>query len=239
VSTSSLFDICRVSLHPRLDSLGIAGFSHDFGTLQGKYSVVAEVLDSFGALKLSFVDIFKMMFSPVFPILTTIPTPRFNLFKKFKLTSKQISRELLERTRNEKKGDVEDKKDHSVMGLLSTFDPSIQGHYGRDADRTFASTVRASSDSSEHPMSDNEVTDQVKTYFNSLYTRIRATILKRLRCIQMTVLIVGGYNTTSSLCSVSITLLVADNCLGIHYSQPYSTSSVLYFQAPGRIVIVL
>lgn len=137
--------------HVTLDSLGIAGFSHDFGTLQGKYSVVAEVLDSFGAIKLTFVDIFKLIFSPAFPILTTIPTPRFNLFKKFKLTSKEISRELLERTRKEKGGDIEDKKDHSVIGLL----------------------IRASNDNSEHPMSDDEVTDQ------------------------MTVLIAGGYNTTS------------------------------------------
>lgn len=41
-----------------------------------------------------------------------------------------------------------------------------------DVDHTFVFTVRASNDNSEHPMSDDEVTDQVKTYSTALYTRI-------------------------------------------------------------------
>jgi hypothetical protein len=82
-------------------------------------------------------------------------------------------------------------------------------------------------------MSNDGVTDQVKPYSTSLYTRIKATILTGPRCIQMTVLIVGG-NTTSSLCFIPIVLQVADSCLGIRYSQPYSTSSMLYVWAPLR-----
>jgi len=80
----------------------IAGFSHDFRTLKGKYSVVADVLDSLGGLKPTFVNTFKLIFSPAFSVLTIMPTP---IFKKFKLNVKEISRELLERIRQEKRGD--------------------------------------------------------------------------------------------------------------------------------------
>jgi hypothetical protein len=169
--------MCRISLHSRLDSLGIAGFSHDFGTLRGKYSVVAEVLDSFGGRKLTFVDTLKLVLSLAFPFLINIPTERFNLFKRFKSTAKEISQELLQRTRKEKKEDLEDKKDHSVIGLLSMFSPSTQGHDSRGAESTSRS-VRASSNGLERPMSDDEVTDQVKPYSTSSYTR---TIVTRPR----------------------------------------------------------
>ena len=34
-----------------LDSIGIAGFGHDFGALEGKKSTVEQVFDAFGTLK--------------------------------------------------------------------------------------------------------------------------------------------------------------------------------------------
>jgi len=84
--------------------------------------MVAEVLDSFGVLKLTFVDIFKLVLGLAFPIVVLMPSQRFNLLLKFRSSAEEIERELLERTRKEKEGDVENKKDHSVMGLLSMFD---------------------------------------------------------------------------------------------------------------------
>jgi hypothetical protein len=60
--------------------------------------------------KLSSVETFKLDLGLAFPILTHIPTQRFNLFKKFRLTSEEISKGLLERTRNEKEGDVEEQE---------------------------------------------------------------------------------------------------------------------------------
>jgi hypothetical protein len=103
----------------RLDSVGVAGFSHDFGTLQGKHSTIAEVFDSFGKLKPTFFQIMIFVLSVAFPIFARTPSPRKTLVKKFKLTTEEISRELLERTRKEKEGTAEGKGDQSIIGLLS------------------------------------------------------------------------------------------------------------------------
>ena len=105
--------------------MGIAGFSHDFGTIQGKHSVIAEVLDSFSAVKLSSVETFKLVLSLAFPILTHIPTQRKNLLKKFRYKTDEISKGLFEKTRKEKAGDVENKQDRSVIGLLSMFNSFV------------------------------------------------------------------------------------------------------------------
>jgi hypothetical protein len=105
--------------------LGIAGFSHDFGTIQGKHSIIAEVLDTFGGVNFSFVDIFKLVLGLAFPFLTHIPTRRKNLQMKFRYKAEEISRGLLERTKKEKEGNVENKRDRSVIELLSMFDYSF------------------------------------------------------------------------------------------------------------------
>jgi hypothetical protein len=111
----------RLHTHPRLDSIGIAGFSHDFGALRGKGSAIADVFNSFGLLKFTFFQLLVFGLGGVFPILAYIPSPRRLLEKKFSLTAEGISRELLEKTRKEKEGTVEGKGDYSVMGRLSMF----------------------------------------------------------------------------------------------------------------------
>jgi hypothetical protein len=95
--------------HPRLDSIGIAGFSHDFGTLRGKGSAIADVFDFFSQLKLRFYEIVIFGLCGIFPILAHIPSPRRVLERKFSLTAEGISRELLDKTRKEKEGIVEGK----------------------------------------------------------------------------------------------------------------------------------
>ena len=108
----------------RLDTIGIAGFSHDFGTLQGNNSAIAEVFESFGILKQTFFQIVLFILSAVFPILILTPSPRRNLVQKFSSNAEDISRQLLETTRKEKDGADEDQRDHSLIGLLSMFDLS-------------------------------------------------------------------------------------------------------------------
>jgi hypothetical protein len=113
--------VSHLYTHPRLDSIGIAGFSHDFGALRGKGSAIAEVFDSFSQLKLTFFDTLTFVLGRMFPILAHIPNPRRILERKFSSTAEGISRELLEKTRKEKEGAVEGKGDYSVMGRLSMF----------------------------------------------------------------------------------------------------------------------
>ncbi|OCB92139.1 cytochrome P450 [Sanghuangporus baumii] len=100
-----------------LDSIGIAGFGHDFGALQGKRSSVEEVLDSFGtAPPMSMV---VMLLGQVIPILQKLPTTRGNLMRKLHDTMGGVSEQLLERSRKEKAlgGGVTDTS-RSIIGSL-------------------------------------------------------------------------------------------------------------------------
>jgi hypothetical protein len=110
---------CTHNMTLRLDSLGIAGFSYDFGTLQGKPSTIANVFKSLDELKLTPFNILIFLLSTVFPILTRVPSPLKSLIKKFSLATGEISKEILERTRKEKGSSFEGKKDCSIIGLLS------------------------------------------------------------------------------------------------------------------------
>ena len=141
--------------------MGIAGFSHDFGTIQGKHSIIAEVLDSFSMIKMSSVETFKLVLGLAFPILIHIPTQRKNLFKKFRYKTEEISKGLVERNRKEKEGDVENKQDRSIIRLLSMFYSFVYEDDGHSADKPFTFVVKSSSDSLEHPMPEAEVIAQV------------------------------------------------------------------------------
>ncbi|KAL5488446.1 hypothetical protein ACEPAI_6564 [Sanghuangporus weigelae] len=83
-----------------LDSVGIAGFGHDFGALHGKHSTIEEVFDSFGtAPPMSMV---VMLLGQVIPILLKLPTTRGNMMMKLHDTMGDVSEQLLERSRKEK-----------------------------------------------------------------------------------------------------------------------------------------
>ena len=118
---SSSISACHAYTHPRLDSIGIAGFSHDFGALRGKGSVIADVFNSFSRLKPTLSQKLAFVLGGMFPFLAYLPSPRRVLERKFNSTAEGISRELLEKTRKEKEGTVEGKGDYSVMGRLSMF----------------------------------------------------------------------------------------------------------------------
>jgi hypothetical protein len=104
-----------------LDTVGIAGFSHDFGSLDGKRVSVTEVFDAFGSNKPSAANEIFILLASVFPIILKIPTERRNLFKKLSITMGQISNELLIRSRREKDVNIGERgQENSIIGLLST-----------------------------------------------------------------------------------------------------------------------
>ena len=120
-------------MHFRLDSIGTGGFSHDFGTLRGQHSTIAEIFDSFGKYKPTFFQTIMFLLSMVLPILARIPSPRRTLERKFKSAAEEISRELLNKSRKEKVAAIAGKVDNSVLGTLSMFD-RLQKLYGGNAD---------------------------------------------------------------------------------------------------------
>ncbi|KAI6012722.1 cytochrome P450 [Pisolithus orientalis] len=99
-----------------LDSIGLAGFSHDFGSLDGKTNPVADVFTTFEG---SVPNSTLLLLATVFPLLTYVPTSRGDLFGDMNRTLADISRKFLERSKEEKEaGIVDGKDDKSIIGVL-------------------------------------------------------------------------------------------------------------------------
>ncbi|KAG2144208.1 cytochrome P450 [Suillus clintonianus] len=106
--------------HISLDTIGIAGFSHDFGSLDGKRTSVTEMFDTFGNNpQASAVNEAPVLLASAFPIITKMPSNGTKLFKKLGVTLEKISNELLIRSRREKDANVSERdEEKSIIGLL-------------------------------------------------------------------------------------------------------------------------
>jgi cytochrome P450 len=106
--------------HISLDTIGIAGFSHDFGSLDGKHASVTEVFDTFGNNpQASAVNQVFLMLASAFPIIAKIPTKRTTLAKKLNVTMGEISNDLLIRSRREEDVNMKEaEEEKSIIGLL-------------------------------------------------------------------------------------------------------------------------
>uniref|UniRef100_A0A0W0G6N4 Cytochrome p450 n=1 Tax=Moniliophthora roreri TaxID=221103 RepID=A0A0W0G6N4_MONRR len=111
-SDGLIIDVQTWMNHISIDSVGIAGFSHDFGSLDGKTSAVVTAFESLGSSKRSTIGTIKFLLSSVFPILNYIPTERSRMFTELRRSLIEIAGVLLERTRQ---AGVDDK---SIIGLL-------------------------------------------------------------------------------------------------------------------------
>ncbi|KAI8984875.1 cytochrome P450 [Trametes punicea] len=120
VSTDSIVvDVQKWMNHISLDSIGIAGFSHDFGSLEGNYSSVADVFDRMGHLKPSPITAAAIMFGHVFPFLWHLPTPMRRMQKKLNKSMEEIANVVLENARREMTGIGEKgREENSIIGLL-------------------------------------------------------------------------------------------------------------------------
>ncbi len=107
--------------HVSLDSIGIASFSHDFGSLKGKHSEMAEVFDSFGTVKSSIFADVMFLLAPLIPILQNVPSERMLMRRKLHNSMAGIGDVLLQRTRDEKEvtGDYKYSPGQSIIGALS------------------------------------------------------------------------------------------------------------------------
>ncbi|KAH0839444.1 cytochrome P450 [Lanmaoa asiatica] len=146
-----------------LDTIGLAGFSHDFGALDGKHASVTQIFDSFGSSSSSSaINTGLGLLAQVFPILLRVPTSHTRLIWKLNSAMEEISNVLLARTKKELDMTVAgDKQEKSVIGLL----------------------IKGESAESEFHLSKEEVLAQMK------------------------VLLLAGYETTSSEFLPSWTLI--------------------------------
>ncbi|KAG2364256.1 cytochrome P450 [Suillus spraguei] len=128
--------------HVSLDTVGIAGFSHDFGSLDGKRASVTEVFDAFGTVQQrSALSKVLFLLASAFPIFARIPNKRTKLAKKLNITMGEISHDLLLRSRREKDVNMKEaEEEKSIIGLL----------------------IKAEGQEAEFHMSEDEVTSQMK-----------------------------------------------------------------------------
>ncbi|KAJ6615502.1 cytochrome P450 [Mycena sp. CBHHK59/15] len=104
---------------PHMDSIGLAGFSHDFKYLEGQQSPVTKAFEAMQHTKTGLMSDLVFSLSFTFPFLLNLPTGRIRLFRELRRSMNVVAGRLLENTRREKENNVtEELTDKSVIGLL-------------------------------------------------------------------------------------------------------------------------
>jgi hypothetical protein len=105
----------------RLDSVGIGGFGHDFGSLSGQTSSVMKAFDAFGTVKPSPLITILFLVGPMFPkLLSRLPNPRRVVMNGLAKSVEGIAGDLLANAAKEKEAGAES-LDKSIVGALSKF----------------------------------------------------------------------------------------------------------------------
>lgn len=150
LSTRSLYNsLCR------LDGVGMAVLSHDFGALDGKDSDVARVLNAFNSSANASHNL--VILAQRFPSILKLPLPRAQFAQKFNLIIGKICHEMLARSRKEKEIGGTEQGDKSCLGLLCEFCPS----FPHLANTTIAITVKAEQSGNTTGLTEEEVGDEV------------------------------------------------------------------------------
>jgi len=117
-SQGAVIDVQKWMNFVSLDSIGIAGFGYDFGTLDGKNPVVIEVVASLKRGS-SAISRWVSLLGPALPLLLRIPTSDSRMRSKLRESVGEIGVELLARMRKEKEGDSSGKvEEKSIIALL-------------------------------------------------------------------------------------------------------------------------
>ena len=112
----------RYSSLTRLDSIGIGGFSHDFGSLEGNSSPILAAFDSLGSVKPSFSVMLSVVLGVVCPGLAwRIPNERTKSLISVATSTRGMATELLDRTAKEKANGGASEVDKSILGALGEY----------------------------------------------------------------------------------------------------------------------
>jgi hypothetical protein len=104
-----------------MDSIGLAGFSHNFEALDGKHPPVVTALDSFGDVKQSIPTMLMLFLGQLFPsLLIKFPTERLKTIKNISSTIGSLVGGIIDSARVDKEADVW--SDKSIIGTLGKVD---------------------------------------------------------------------------------------------------------------------
>ena len=99
------------------DTIGVAGFGHEFGSLEGRQSDVKDMFEVFGSSPPKGLSIILPLLGPVLPLLQMIPNERESINKRLNKALAAISSVLLQKSRKEKEmGETE--LGRTIMGTL-------------------------------------------------------------------------------------------------------------------------
>lgn len=118
---SALIDVQSWMNRIALDSIGIAGFAHDFHALDGHSNEFAELFDSLGSRNPGTFSMMLFLLSTVFPFVLQIPTARSRNIARLSQGLSAIADELLKKSKEEgEKGVTSDTlaEEKSLIGLL-------------------------------------------------------------------------------------------------------------------------
>jgi hypothetical protein len=95
-----------------LDTMGLAGFSHDFGSLSGRKSDVSIAFDAIFAAQPGVADAVVFFLQIVFPLASNLHTRRQRAVDTLHEACGKLAKQVIEKAR------VEEKGERSIMGLM-------------------------------------------------------------------------------------------------------------------------
>jgi hypothetical protein len=98
-----------------LDTIGFAGFSHDFGSLSGRSSDVSAAFDGIATHQLGILDGILLFIQLAFPVIDSAPTPRQRAVDNLNKACGVIAKQVIAKAK------VEEKGERSIMGLMSKY----------------------------------------------------------------------------------------------------------------------
>ena len=105
-----------------LDTIGIAGFAHDFGSLGGKSNTIQEVFNSVGTMKPSPLALALFLLGTKLPLISRIPNQRNKTFDRMREASQSIADELIAKSKAEKAaGGMDSELSRSMIGALCEY----------------------------------------------------------------------------------------------------------------------
>jgi hypothetical protein len=105
--------ISHTSQLSSLDTIGLAGFSHDFESFSDHRSDISNAFEELANSSMGIMDALITVLRPSFPLVTRIPTQRTRGIWKLKAACAAVAKQFMERM-----GKLEENGERSVMGLL-------------------------------------------------------------------------------------------------------------------------
>ncbi|KLO13810.1 cytochrome P450 [Schizopora paradoxa] len=117
-SSEAIIDVQKWMNCISFDTIGVAGFGHEFGSLEGRQSDVKDMFEVFGSSPPKGLSVILPLLGPVLPLLQMIPNERERINKRLNRTLAAISSVLLQRSRKDKEmGDSDFGR--TIMGTLA------------------------------------------------------------------------------------------------------------------------